>query len=252
MPPGSAIIAFDNDEAKLADAVALNGVSAADNFENLLKESDALVLAVKPQIYEIILGQAKNLLGEGRVASDELPIVITIAAGVSISYIQTFTGAAAKIVRVMPNTPAMVGEGMAALTPSDSVSDDELAKVLEIFSYLGKTAVVDEAQMDAVVAVSGSSPAYTYMYIQALEEKAIELGIPPDTARMLAAQSTLGAAKMVLENPDVSTEQLRINVCSPGGTTIEAVNVLEDSGFIEIVKEAAQAANDKSKKMTLG
>jgi pyrroline-5-carboxylate reductase len=88
------------------------------------------------------------------------------------------------------------------------------------------------------------------MYIQALEEKAVELGISPDIAKLLAAQSTLGAAKMVLENPDVSTEQLRINVCSPGGTTIEAVNVLENSKFIELVEKAAQAANDKSEKMT--
>ena len=153
------------------------------------------------------------------------------------------------MVGVLPNTPAMVGEGAAALARSETVTDEEFAAVQTVFQSVGRTVTVAESLMDAATGISGSSPAYAYMFMEALIDCGTAQGLPPETARILAAQATLGAAKMVLET-DVSPKQLRINVCSPGGTTIEAVRRLETGGFMEILKEAMEAAVARSAEMT--
>ena len=158
-------------------------------------------------------------------------------------------GSEAGVIRVMPNTPAMIGCGMAACSRNGQVSDAQYDVVMRIFSAIGKIVPVDEALMDAVIGISGSSPAYAYMYLQALISAGVRLGLSEADARVFAAQSAMGAAKMVLET-DESPEQLRINVCSPGGTTIEAVNVLEKTGFMDILEQAVDAAAEKSKRMT--
>jgi len=179
---------------------------------------------------------------------DENSVVVSMAAGVDIEVIERYLGKDAKIIRIMPNTPAKVGEAMVAVCMNGNVTEAETAAAMDIFSSIGKAEIVEESMIDCVIGVSGSSPAYTYMYIEALTQAAAANGMDADKARVFAAQSVLGAAKMVLESPE-SLEQLRINVCSPGGTTIEAVNKLFENGFMDDVKEGFQAAVDRSIEM---
>ena len=155
---------------------------------------------------------------------------------------------APKIVRAMPNTPALVGQGMAALSRNAAVSDGELEAARALFAAVGKAEEVDESLMDAVVGVSGSSPAYAYLFIEALADGAVAQGMPRKQAYTFAAQSVLGAAAMVLSTGQHPGE-LKDMVCSPGGTTIEAVKVLEKSGFRSAVQSAVTAAAEKSRAM---
>jgi pyrroline-5-carboxylate reductase len=251
------IIVYDADTDKVNALSALPSVQGANSLSDLYAKSDAIVLCVKPQIIDLVLDE---LAGFAPDAGGKL--VISIAAGISIAYLQSKLGASAKVVRVMPNTPAMLGAGMSALAlGSTALSAAERQAAETLFSSVGKTVWVTEDLMDIVTGISGSSPAYAYMYIEGLVDAGIAGGLTREAATILAAQSTLGAAKMVLENmgtPDVSGKltggtdpvQLRVNVCSPGGTTIEAVKVLEETGFIRIVEKAATAAAVKSKAMT--
>lgn len=212
------------------------------SIEELSKEADIIILAVKPNQLEAVLSSISPVY-----STDKL--VISMAAGISIAFIEAHLGETAKIIRIMPNTPAQVREAMTAVCRNANVDDGMLAKGMEIFQAIGSAEEVDEALIHCVIGVSGSSPAYTYMYIDALAQAAVDNGMAADKAKIFAAQSVLGAAKMVLET-GISPQQLRINVCSPGGTTIEAVNKLIDNGFEAKIKEGFQAAVDKSKKMT--
>ena len=158
-------------------------------------------------------------------------------------------GDTAKIIRIMPNTPAQVGEAMTAMCRNANVSDEDFALAKTIFDSIGRAEEVSEDLIDCVIGVSGSSPAYTFMYLEALAKAAVNNGMAPDKARVFACQAVIGAAKLALESKE-SLEQLRINVCSPGGTTIEAVKKLQANGFMDDVAEAFQAAVDRSKEMT--
>jgi len=234
------IIIFDPDTEKLRDFEGLPGVDAAGSLKELVRDSDYVLIALKPNVFDSVVPQI--------AAASCDKVYISIAAGISISWLKSTLGEKSRIIRTMPNTPAMVSEGMTALTRSREVTDSEYADVCRIFESLGLVIEVKEEQMHVVTGISGSSPAYTYMYIQALIEKAENEGLDKETARLLAAQSTLGAAKMVLESEE-SPEQLRRNVCSPGGTTIEAVTSLENTGFTDNIKEAVDACISKSKTM---
>ncbi|MGI6767003.1 MAG: pyrroline-5-carboxylate reductase [Lentihominibacter sp.] len=205
----------------------------------LSQRSDIVIVGVKPMDVPGVLEEIK---GCGK-------LIISMAAGVSLTSMETVLGPDVRLIRIMPNTPAQVGEAMTAMTRNGNVSAEDFAAAKMIFDAVGKTEEVDEELMDCVVGVSGSSPAYTYMYINALIGAAEEEGMSPDKARIFAAQSVLGAAKMVLENRE-SPEQLRINVSSPGGTTIEAVKVLQANGFEEKIKEGFRAAVARSREMT--
>ncbi len=149
----------------------------------------------------------------------------------------------------MPNTPAMVNEGMSALCRNRFVSEKEFEPVLELFRSVGKAEVVSEDLIHAVIGVSGSSPAYTYLYIEALMDAAVANGMEREQAKLFAGQSVLGAAKMVLET-GIDPATLRENVCSPSGTTIEAVKTLLNNGFQDDIKEGFNAAAARSKAMT--
>ena len=149
----------------------------------------------------------------------------------------------------MPNTPAMVGEAMSALCPNENVTDDEVCVVKEIFESFGVAEVVSEALIDAVIGISGSSPAYVYMFIEAMADAAVIGGMPRAKAYTFAAQAVLGSAKMVLET-GIHPGQLKDMVCSPGGTTIEAVAELERQGMRSAVIEAVKVCMDKSRKMS--
>jgi pyrroline-5-carboxylate reductase len=204
--------------------------------------SDILVLAVKPHIYQAVIDEVKDFVNDNA-------IIVTIAAGITINFIEKAFGRTVKVVRTMPNTPAFVGEGMTAVCSNEKVSREELNEVLTLFESFGKAEVIEERLMDAVPAVSGSSPAYVYMFIEALADGAVRDGIPRAKAYKFAAQAVLGAAKMVLET-GIHPGTLKDNVCSPGGTTIEAVYTLERNNFRGTVIEAMKACTEKTKEMS--
>ena len=151
----------------------------------------------------------------------------------------------------MPNTPALVGEGMAGLAPNENVTEDEAKIIKNIFDSLGKAEIISEKLMDVVTSVSGSSPAFVYMFIEAMADGAVLGGMPRAQAYKFAAQAVLGSAKMVLDTGKHPGE-LKDMVCSPAGTTIEAVAVLEKNGFRNAVIDAVNSCTEKSKKMTMG
>ncbi|MCI7145465.1 MAG: pyrroline-5-carboxylate reductase [Clostridiales bacterium] len=219
-------------------------VTVCQDARELVRACDIVIIGVKPQGMEELLKEIAPEVSEGKV-------FVSMAAGVSIAAIKKYLGEKTGIIRIMPNTPAMVGKAMTSLSPCEYVSESELEAVKVIFDSIGRAEVVPEHMIDCVIGVSGSSPAYTYMYIDALAKAAEARGMEAEAARIFAAQSVLGAAEMVLQSSE-SPEQLRINVCSPGGTTIEAVNSLIDNDFEKIVREAFEAAVNRSIEMTGG
>lgn len=230
--------------ADKADACRLKaeslGVEAYQEPSEAVKDADLVILAVKPQSLEALMSE----IGEVKKSA----VIVSILAGKKIATLEGYFGADAKIVRVMPNTPALVGVGMSGICRNANVSDEELSKVVEIFSSFGKASVVDESLMDIVTGISGSGPAYVYMFIDGLIKAGIKGGMDEKSAKLFAAQTVKGAAEMVLRS-DISPEQLKINVCSPGGTTIEAVKLLEEQKFEDIIMQAVKACEDKSRLM---
>lgn len=218
------------------------GVKTHESASDAAKDADIIILAVKPNGLEALSQEICGCIKDGAV-------LVSICAGKTIKTLEALFGEDKKIVRVMPNTPATVGEGMSALCPNENVTSDELGEVVAVFSSFGYAEVVTEEMIHTVIGVSGSGPAYAFMFIDAMAKAGVKHGMSEDQAKKFAAQTVLGAAKMVLES-DISPEQLKINVCSPGGTTIEAVKVFEDRDLEGIVSEAMDACIDKSKKMS--
>ncbi|AOY75949.1 pyrroline-5-carboxylate reductase [Clostridium formicaceticum] len=216
-------------------------INLCENNIEIIKKAKILIIAVKPNVYGDVLQEIKDVITKEH-------IIVSIAAGISIKYIEGFFSQPIKIIRTMPNTPAFVGEGMTAITPNKEVTDEELDTVLSIFESIGKTDVIDEKLMDTVTAISGSSPAYVYLFIEALADGGVLQGLSREKAYTYAAQAVLGAAKMVLETGKHPGE-LKDNVCSPGGTTIEAVYTLEKNHFRGTIIEAMEACTEKARKM---
>lgn len=237
------IFTYDKDADKLKALSDELGINGCGSLENLMEQSDVIVLAIKPNIFDAVVPELSAFYRSGQV-------LVSIAAGISMSYIEKLMQKDdVKIVRVMPNTPAMVNTGMSALCRNQSVTGEEFEPVMELFRSVGKAEVVEEELIHTVIGVSGSSPAYTYMYIEALIDAAEALGMNREQAKIFAGQSVLGAARMVLET-GIDPVTLRENVCSPGGTTIEAVKALQNNGFHDNIVKAFNAAVNKSKIMT--
>lgn len=235
------VIASAHSQATLDRLSASFGIQTTLDNITVVKDADIIFLAVKPYMYEDVIEEIRDFV-------DEEKLIVAIAAGVSHSKLDDFFGKPLKIVRAMPNTPAMVLEAMSALTPNEHVSAEELQTVIAIFESFGKAEVVPESLMDAVVGVSGSSPAYVYMFIEAMADAAVADGMPRTQAYKFAAQSVYGAAKMVLETGKHPGE-LKDAVCSPGGTTIAAVAKLEEKGMRDAVISAQRCCVAKSKDM---
>lgn len=236
------LFAYSRTESKLQSFCAENPVIPCRSLEELVERCSIIVLAIKPKDFPPILDRIAPVFNGDKV-------LVSVAAGITIKAMEDALGAGAMIIRAMPNTPALVGEGMTSVSRNGNVSEEMFQRVLTMFRSLGRAEEVPEEMIHAVVGVSGSSPAYTYMYIDALARAAEKNGMDYEMAIEFAAQAVLGAAKMVLETGE-SPEQLRINVCSPGGATIEAVNALFDNGFTDDVAEGFQAAFEKSKVMS--
>jgi len=231
--------AYDIDGTKLKALSEKHEINTADSEKSLVENSDIIILAVKPDSIETVLYSIK-----GSINSDQ--IFISIAAGIKIKKIEQILGESSKIVRVMPNTPSIIGEGISVISPNKSIDDKMIKNVEEIFLNIGKVITLPEKLMDAVTGVSGSGPAYVFTFIQAMTDGAVKMGIPRDKALILASQTVLGSAKLIIDNSE-DPMQLRDKVTSPGGTTISAIHVLERAGFSGIIIDAIEAAVNKSR-----
>ena len=203
--------------------------------------ADVVVLAIKPQITALVARELAETIAR------QQPLVISIAAGIRESALRSWLGEQTAIVRSMPNTPAMVQSGAAALYANPAVTETQRSIAESILRAVGLALwIEDEALMDAVTALSGSGPAYFFLFLEALQAAGCELGLPPQTARLLTLQTAFGAAKMALESSE-DAATLRRRVTSPGGTTESAVAVLEENGFADLVTKALQAAAARSR-----
>ena len=236
------IYVSDKDTAKLDALANQTGVNVSGNNSEVYKNSDVIIFAVKPNVYPIVLDEASKSGGIGE------KLIISIAPGISTKTIEGYFDMGAHVVRTMPNTPAMVGEGMSVLCRGTNVSDEQFDTANMIFSCIGKTAELGENMMDAVVAISGSSPAYVFMLIEAMADAGVQSGLARSVSYELAAQSVLGSAKMVLDTKKHPGE-LKDMVCSPGGTTIDAVAALEKKGFRSAIIEAMDVCTKKTRAM---
>ncbi len=215
------------------------GIPYSEDNTAVAKQCKYLVLAIKPQIFAQVLEQIKKVITKEH-------IIISIAAGISIDTIKDYLGESIRVVRSMPNTPAMVLKGMTGVCYShDSFSEEELTVIDRFFTSFGKYEVFDEKLMNAVICANGSSPAYVYMFIEALADSVVNYGIPRDKAYKLVSQTVLGAAAMVLESGE-HPGKLKDNVCSPGGTTIAAVKALEEYGLRNAVMKATDACYERA------
>ncbi len=230
------IIASDVCEESLKNARTKHGIFVTGDNTECVKLSEVVVLSVKPQYYETVIEEIKEF-----VSVDKL--VITIAPGKTTAWLGEHFGRRVKIIRTMPNTPALVGEGMTGVCGNQYVTDKDMEYALKILSGFGKAEVVNENVMNAVVAVSGSSPAYVFMLIEAMADGAVAAGMARKAAYRFAAQAVLGSAKMVLET-EKHPGELKDMVCSPAGTTIAAVKVLEEKGFRGAVMDAMEKCVD--------
>lgn len=234
------IIGADISEAGRRKAKETYGIEVTkDNRKAAAAE--VLILSVKPQFYADAIAEIRDCIRDDQ-------LVITIAPGKTLSWLEEQFGKRVKIVRTMPNTPALVGEGMTAACVNQYVTEEEKAYALKILDSFGKVELVPEHLIDAVVAVSGSSPAYVFMFIEAMADAAVAEGMPRTQAYEFAAQAVYGSAKMVLETGKHPGE-LKDMVCSPAGTTIEAVRILEKKGFRSAVIEAMRACADVSRRL---
>lgn len=238
---GENIMASARSDKSLSLAKNQFGIKVTKDNKEVAKNSNILFLAVKPNMYSAVIDEVKEY-----VNSD--CIVITIAAGKTIAGVEKDFGKKVKLVRTMPNTPALVGEGMSAICPNQEVSKEELDEVIAIFNSFGKVESIEERLIDAFITVSGSSPAYIFMFIEAMADGAVLQGMPRDKAYKMAAQAVLGSAKMVLET-GMHPGELKDMVCSPGGTTIEAVAELEEKGMRTAVISAMKRCADKARDM---
>ena len=231
----SDILASAKTESSREKNAAELGIRLTADNKSVAEFADILFLAVKPQYYEEVIAEIKDT-----VSDDE--IIVSIAPGKSLSWFDEMFGKSLKIIRTM------VGEGMMGVCANERVSQAELDTVLDLCSGFSKAEMIDEKLMDVVTAVSGSSPAYVFMFIEAMADAAVAGGMPRSQAYTFAAQAVLGSAKMVLETGKHPGE-LKDMVCSPAGTTIQAVRVLEEKGMRSSVFEAMMKCLDISRKM---
>lgn len=217
------------------------GIAAGTDNQETARQADVLILAVKPVFLPEVISEIKNIV-------DETKLVISIAAGKSIDWLEQEFGRKLRMIRCMPNTPAMVGEACTCICLKEDVSKQDEETARKIMNSFGKASVLPERLMDAFIGVAGSAPAYVFLFIEAMADAAVLAGMPRAQAYEFAAQTVLGSAKMVLEtrqHPGV----LKDMVCSPAGTTIEAVKVLEEKGMRAAVIDAVNACVEKSRNL---
>jgi pyrroline-5-carboxylate reductase len=243
--PADAIWVSDVNEEALRALADNLGVNTSIDNSAVVTASDVVVLAVKPQTLKGVATALAPIIRQKQV------LVVSIAAGINQHSLAAWLGSETAIVRCMPNTPALVQTGATALHANPYVNTKQRDLAESILRAVGISLWVnDEGELDAVTAVSGSGPAYFFLLMEAMEATAIELGLSPDTARLLVQQTALGAAKIALESSE-SPAQLRDRVTSPGGTTQKAIQAFEQGGFSQLVAKALHAARDRSIEMSV-
>jgi pyrroline-5-carboxylate reductase len=230
----------DPDTARLDHLTTQYGVQIGITNHEAVVSSDVVVLAVKPQVTAEVLKEIGDVLTKR--------LVISVVAGVRLGRIIEACGPQARIIRAMPNTPMMIGEGMTALAIGPGVEESEMRCARQIFESVGRVVRVDERFMDAVTGLSGSGPAYVFLMIEAMADGGVKMGLPRETANLLAAQTVLGAARMVLETGD-HPARLKDQVASPGGTTIAGLHRLEQGGLRGVLIDAVEAATRRSQEL---
>jgi pyrroline-5-carboxylate reductase len=216
-------------------------INVTEDAAELARSSSILIFAVKPQVIGKVLEQYRDHLTDQH-------LIISIAAGVTIKSIETGLRENAKVVRVMPNTPALVLEGASALSPNAKVSVDDMDAALRIFSAVGTSVQVNESLIDAVTGLSGSGPGYVFTFIEAMIDGGVLAGLPRLVAEKLVLQTVYGSAKLAMETGEAPAV-LKGRVTSPGGTTITGLHVLEESGFRGAVMSAIEAATERSREL---
>lgn len=232
---------FDEDTSKTEALKEEYGVNVAVDLSNLCRESKKIFLSVKPQDMRDLLLTLRSYLNFNH-------LLISVAAGLNLDFYEVHLNQKQKVIRLMPNAPCLVGEGMIAVCSNERVSRDEEKNVIRLLEPLGQVIVLEEKHFDAVTAISGSGPAYIFLVIEALADGGVEMGLGRDVALQLAAQTVLGSAKMCLatsENPAL----LKSNITSPGGTTSAGLVVLEEGSIRSAFIKAVKAATQRSKKL---
>lgn len=236
------IIGSAKTQATITKAAKQYGIAVTLDNCKVAQEADILFLAVKPVFFPEVIEQIREV-------TTPQQIIVSIAAGRTLQYLkESFGPKPHKLVRCMPNTPALVLEGCTGVCADEAVTEAELEQVMRLLRAFGTAEVVPERLMDAVIGVSGSSPAYVFLFIEAMADAAVAAGMPRAQAYRFAAQAVLGSARMVLETGKHPGE-LKDMVCSPGGTTIEAVKVLEEKGLRAAVMDAVEACVEKSRRL---
>lgn len=236
----ASILAFDPDTAKTDRLRERFSIRIAGGNEELLRECDVVVLAVKPQVMRKVLAPLAGALPETP------PLIVSVAAGIRIASIEKWLDRRLAVIRVMPNTPSLVGAGASGLCANERVTADQRSLAQALMEAVGIALWVDdEPQIDTVTGVSGSGPAYFMLFMEAMVEAAAGRGLPRDTARALVLQ-TCGGAAALARGSDESLEQLRINVTSPGGTTERGLEVMKSAGIDDIMRRAVNAAADRA------
>lgn len=215
------------------------GVGVTADNTRIEEESDVIFFAVKPNMIRDVLLQMKGYSSK---------IYVSIAAGVTLSFLEGILGKDKKIIRTMPNTPAMVGCGMTVIAPNEAVLPEEREKIIRLFEGVGSALIMPEKDLEIATALHGSSPAYAYIMVDAMADAGVRHGLSKENAIKLAAKALEGSAKMVLET-GVHPEELKDQVCSPGGTTIAAVCELERTGFRTSLQAAIDACIKKNQEM---
>ena len=242
--PADAIVIADSRAARAQQIAQQYGVRAAADNTVLVRGADVIILAVKPQIMAPVLREIMPAL-------TNRPLLVSIAAGVSTATIQSVLGKYPRLIRVMPNTPALVLEGATAIARSGEVDTDDLETAQEIFAAVGRVVVLEEELMDAVTGLSGSGPAYVAIVIESLADGGVKMGLDRVTAMTLATQTVLGAARLIAET-GVHPGALKDMVSSPGGTTIAGIAALEEGGIRTTFIRAVERATLRSRELGRG
>ncbi len=236
------ILIYNRKPARSKQLEEQYGVMSVSSIQQLVSSTHVILLGAKPNGYYDLIQEVQRWL-----SSDQ--IILSIAAGHTLETLASWFAVPTKLVRLMPNTPAMVQQSMTAIMPNALISAEDLDLVIQICSTFGHCQVVPEAWIDAIIAVSGSAPAYLLVMLEAMADGAVKEGMPRDAAYQFAAQTMLGTASLFLQSGQHPGE-LKDAVCSPGGTTIEAVAVLEAEGFRGIIMKAMHACARKSQLMS--
>jgi pyrroline-5-carboxylate reductase len=241
--PGSLFL-YDLDQDRMNQLAGELEAVPAGKLKDFIPQCRHIFIAVKPQDTEGLLYAVKPM-----VQPDQ--IYVSIAAGITISFIESCLASGTKVIRLMPNTPCLVGEGTIAVSTGDAITDEEKREVENLLKPLGLTIRVPEKLMDAVTGLSGTGPAYVYLFIETMIDAGVSVGIRRDTAAKMVVQNVIGAAKMLEQNSQHPAE-LRNIVTSPAGTTSAALLVLEETGFRSCLIKAVREATKRSEELRLG